>query len=303
MITTTVRMLAIPIKLTVTMTSSEMFVIIAQMLAMISTMATATGWATPFLLVPEVANVDRRHQEKLSAATQQDVFLSDNSPFGMPFWNLRESASEQARRQRIEQGKPGSVCRKTHVRFDTEFTEIPICTASRNYQRRKLEHLAEEDLTPEQLPLVREHVLAKSCICHDLGGDATLRYGIDPNATPAICPGPGIVDFSKIATLEEMVSHIYARAPLPMSPGRPHMFLREIALYAEYLRHEIEWHAVGLLSRSADYFDEFKANLLDGIEYYRGLAQQLDEQQRQRFLDELDVLREAIESILLVAVE
>ncbi len=263
----------------------------------------ATGWATPFLLVPEVANVDQQHLQKLLAATQEDVFLSDHSPFGMPFWNLRNSASEEARRRRIERDKPGSVCHKTHIRFNTEFTEIPICTASRNYQRRKLRHLAEEGLAPDQLPLVREHVLAKSCICHDLGGSATIRYGIDPDAAPAICPGPSIADFSKIATPEEMVSHIYARAPLPMSPDRPHMFIREIALYADYLRDEIERFSSGLLSRPANYFDEFKENLLSGIEYYRGLAQQFVEQQRQRFLDELGVLHEAIESILLVAVE
>ncbi len=151
--------------------------------------------------------------------------------------------------------------------------------------------------------LVREHVLAKSCICHDLGGGATIRYGIDPDATPAVCPGPSIADFSKIATLEEMVSHIYGRAPLPMSPDRPHMFIREIALYADYLRDEIEWCSSGLLSRPANYFDEFKENLLGGIEYYRRLAQQFDEQPRNRILDELRVLHEAIDSILPVTVE
>ena len=260
----------------------------------------ATGWATPFMLVPEVANVDQQHLEKLVAATQEDVFLSDSSPFGMPFWNLRNSASEEARRRRIEQGKPGSTCHKTHVRFNTEFTDIPICTASRNYQRRKLRHLAEEGLAPNQLPLVREYVLAKSCICHDLGGGATINYGIDPDATPAICPGPSIADFSKIATLEEMASHIYARTPLTMRTDRPHMFIREIAIYADYLRDEIEWCSSGLLSRGANYFGEFKENLLSGIEYYRGFAKQLDEQQRQRFLDELRGLNEAIESILVV---
>ena len=137
----------------------------------------------------------------------------------------------------------------------------------------------------------------------DLGGGATIRCGIDPDATPALCPGPSIADFSKVATLEEMVSHIYGRAPLPMNPDRPHMFIREIALYADYLRDETEWYSSGLLSRPANYFDEFKENLLSGIEYYRGFAQQLDEQQRQRFLDELSVLHEAIESILLVTVD
>jgi len=262
-----------------------------------------TGWATPLLLVPEVTNLDEKHLEKLSNATDDDVFLSDSSPFGMPFWNLRDSASEEARRRRIARGKPGSPCYKTHVRFNTEFTEIPICAASRHYQRRKLEHLAEESLTPAQLPLVEEHVLAKSCICHDLGGGATIRYGIDPDATPAVCPGPGIVDFCKIATLEEMVDHISGRAPLPMDPKRPHMFLREIALYIKYLRDEIEFCSTGLLSRTEQYFDEFKSNLLSGIEYYRRLAQRFGKQQRQRFLEELGDLHEALESVLLVAVE
>ncbi len=51
--------------------------------------ADGTGWATPFLLVPEVTNVDDEHLQKLSAASNGDVYLSDSSPFGLPFWNLR----------------------------------------------------------------------------------------------------------------------------------------------------------------------------------------------------------------------
>ncbi len=263
----------------------------------------ATGWATPLLLVPEVVNIDEEHLQKLASATDKEVFLSDNSPFGMPFWNLRNSASEEARRQRIDEGKPGSVCLKTHVRFNTEFTEIPICTGSRNYQRRKLRHLAEEGLTPEQLPLVQEHVLAKSCICHDLSGSATLIHGIDPEATPAVCPGPGIADFSKIATLEEMVSHIYGRQRLPMTPGRPNMFVREIAIYVDYLRDEVQWCSLGLLSRPDEYFNEFKENLLGGINHCRELPQQFDAEEQERFVEELDLLAEAVESILLVTTQ
>ncbi len=277
-----------------------------------------TGWATPFLLVPEVTNVDDEHVAKLAAATHRDVHLSHSSPFGIPFWNLRNSASEQDRRRRIRQDRPGRPCLKGCFRLNTEFTEVSICTASRDYQKRKLPRLPEEGHTAEQSPLVQELVLAKSCICHDLGGGATIRYGIDPDATPAICPGPSIADFSKIATLEEMVDHIYRRAPLPMNPDRPNMFIREIALYADYLRDEIERCSLGLLSRPANYFDEFKENLLSGIEYYRGLAPRLVErrsprlverrsprlveQQRQRFLDDLEVLHQSTESILLVPV-
>ncbi len=60
-----------------------------------------TGWGTPFLLVPEVTNLDCEHRQLLVEATEHDVYLSDSSPLGVPFWNLRQSASEQQRRERI----------------------------------------------------------------------------------------------------------------------------------------------------------------------------------------------------------
>ncbi len=258
-----------------------------------------TGWATPFLLVPEVTNVDEEHLRKLAEATEDEVYLSDASPFGLPFWNLRNSASEEARRKRIREGKPGSACPKGYVKlFNMEFTNMPICTASRDYQRRKLAHLAEEDLSPEQLDAVRESVLAKSCICHDLGGGVALKNGLDPRATPAICCGPNIVNFSKIATLEEMVGHIYGRTSLLTNPNRPHMFVRELALYVDFLRKEIEKSALDLSSYTFKYLCQFKENLLDGIEYYRRLAGQFVEETRHRFVYGLAALREVIDPML-----
>ncbi len=174
-----------------------------------------TGWGTPFLLVPEVTNLDDEHLRKLCAASNGDVYLSDSSPFGLPFWNLRTSASEEARRRRIAENQPGSPCSKGFAKlFNTEFTKTPICTASREYQKLKLEQLEGMDLPEEQRAALREGVLAKSCICHDLAGTATRKNGIDPAATPAVCCGPNIVNFSRIATLEEMVGHIYGRISL-----------------------------------------------------------------------------------------
>jgi hypothetical protein len=155
----------------------------------------ATGWATPFLLVPEVVNLDEVHLKKLIDASSDDVFVSDASPLGVPFWNLRTSASEEARRHRIEAGKAGSLCPKGFVKFNSEFSKHPVCVASRIYQKNKLQHLAKEDLSAKQLSLFREKVFAKSCICHDLAGNATLKNNIDPDATPAVCCGeifPGI---------------------------------------------------------------------------------------------------------------
>jgi hypothetical protein len=264
--------------------------------------ADGTGWATPFLLVPEVTNVDDEHLQKLSAATNGDIYLSDSSPFGLPFWNLRSSASEEARRRRIAEDRPGSLCGKGFIMlFNKEFTPHPICTASRQYQELKLKHLPHEDLTDEQRAFVRESVLNKSCICNDLGGGAMLKNKIDRNATPAICSGPGIVNFSKIATLEEMVGHIYGRVSLLTSSNRPHMFIRELDLYIDYFRDELKKYRLGLSGNTLNYFTEFKENLLAGVDYYRLFADQLVAREREGFLEELEKLQQAINDISLSA--
>ena len=258
-----------------------------------------TGWGTPFLLVPEVTNVDNAHLEKLLSARDGDVYLSDSSPLGIPFWNLRTSASEDKRRQNILEGKPGSPCQKGAARLNTEFTDIPVCPASRVYVTRRLRHLPEEGLSEEQLPLVEQSILNKSCICHDLGGGTTLKYDIDPQATPAICCGPGILDFSKISTLEEMVGHIYGRLSLIANTERPHMFIKELMLYIDHLREEIKKYSLKLSFHTPAYFAKFKKNLLAGIEYYHRLAGELIEKQRDKFLADLRVLRDEIEHIAL----
>ena len=262
-----------------------------------------TGWGTPFLLVPEVTNVDDEHLEKLRAVSDGDVYLSDSSPFGIPFWNLRTSASEEARRRRIADGCPGSVCTRGYVKlFNTEFTSRPICTASRQYQQLKLRELEQNDMNEQQREEARRSILAKSCICHDLAGAATLKHGIDPEATSAVCCGPNITCFSKIATLEEMVGHIYGRTSLMADPNRPHVFLRELALYIDYLRGELKQYELGFSSNTPDYFREFKENLADGIDYYRRMAQTSFAHEGDRFLKELQSLRETLDAIVLASV-
>jgi hypothetical protein len=260
--------------------------------------ADGTGWATPFLLVPEVTNVDADHLEKLRAVTDGDVYLSDSSPFGMPFWNLCSSASEEARRRRIAEGKPGSPCSKGFVRlFNTEFTAQPICTASRQYQRLKLEQIAREDLSDDDRAAARQRVLDKSCICHDLAGGATLKHGVDPAATPAICCGPNIVNFSKIATLEEMVGHIYGRTSLLTNPDRPHMLLRELDLYIDYLRRELDNRRLGLSANTPHYFREFRENLLAGIDHCRRLADRFVAEEKTQFLSQLAELHKKLNAV------
>ena len=257
-----------------------------------------TGWGTPFLLVPEVTNLDNDHREKLARATAGDVYLSDQSPLGVPFWSLRNSAAEEAHRRRISANKPGSPCQKGYAATNFEFSSIPICSASRTYQRQKLAQLSERTSSSGELDHCKNEVLVKSCICHDLAGSATLTNGIDENANPAVCCGPNIVNFTRVVSLEEMVGHIYGRLSLLTNSDRPHMFIREISLYVDYLRGELQKTSEELLSKATDRFQEFKKNLISGIEYYQDLAEQFSQEHREKFLQDLDTLFEEIQSVL-----
>lgn len=257
------------------------------------------GWGTPFLLVPEATFMDEHSLKMAMAATEDDVFLSDASPLGVPFWSLRHSASENARRERIKEGKPGSLCPKGFVGFSTEFTTRPICLGARSYIKQKLEALKTENHPPKILAKIKERVLAKGCVCHDLGGSATIPTGIDPIATSAVCTGPGIVDFSEIATLEDMVSHIYGRLSLITSTNRPHVFIKELGLYVEYLRKEIDNFPMGLATNNASFLDGMRDNLFKGIEYYKTLSSQLVDDCRDAFLEELQNMQTALEPLVL----
>ncbi|MCK5269402.1 MAG: hypothetical protein KAJ46_01405 [Sedimentisphaerales bacterium] len=257
----------------------------------------STGWCTPFMLVPEVANVDEEHLKKLAAATDKDVRLTDGSPLSILYWNLLNSSSEMARTSRIRDGRPGAPCPKKHAVTNTEFTKIPICTASRAYQKLKLEHLPSEGFSDSQLAVVKEDILARACICHELGGSVKIMHGIEPTATSTICCGPGITDFSKVASLEDMAGHIYGRLSLMTNPERPHMFIRELKLYIDNFRRETERYSLELSARAPKYFNEVRDNLLEGIEYYRRLAGDFTEETRIKFLNDLETLRNELEGI------
>ena len=262
--------------------------------------ADGTGWATPFLLVPEVVNIDDAHLEKLLAATEDDIYLSGSSPLGVPFWNLRTSASEEARRRRIREGKPGSACPKGHLASNTEFTTAPVCAAARVFQKVKLAQIEDEEHPEHVFAALKDWTLEKSCICHDLAGGATVTNGIDSEATTAVCAGPNIVNFSKAATLDEMAGHIYGRLSLIANPNRPHMFVKELMIYADFLRRMIEEMPAGPINCTPKYIHEFAENLLDGVAYYRRLAERFVEDQRDRFLADLETLEERVKTLALV---
>jgi len=235
-----------------------------------------TGWATPFMFVPEVTCVDDAHLERLCAAGSGDIYLSNASPMGIPFWNLRDSGSERSRRERIAAGKPGSACPKGFIRIDTEFTERPLCRASRAYQQLKLAALDRTEPDAARRAALREEVQAKSCICHHLGGGALAKYGIDRAVPPALCPGPGAAEFDRVLTLAELVGHIYGRGSvLANAVDRSHVFLREAALYVDYLRGQVEAHTAGIQPMTGDAFDAFAKAVQAGLDYCRAHAAEL----------------------------
>lgn len=229
-----------------------------------------TGWGTPFLLCPEATTVDENTLDLLTRSKEKDVVLSKASPLGVGFNYLKGTTAETERQNRIEKEKPGSPCTEKLLVSNTEFTKTPICTASRKYQRLKLKNLEAQDLPKSEYQRQREEVLAKECLCVGLSNSAAINYKVpflkkQPAVT--ICPGPNIVNFSKIASLREMTDHIYGRKKMVQPENRPSMFIRELQLYIDFLKNEIAQTFQPSL-RAIKNWQGFCNNLLAGIEHY-----------------------------------
>ena len=257
-----------------------------------------TGWGSPFLFVPEVVNIDAENLARLKAAGEEDIDLSGASPLGVPFWSLRTSSSEESRRRRLAEGKPGSRCPKGYLVANSEFTAAPICTASRGFQRRKLEQIERSDLSDREKARARESVVAKACICHDLAGSATVPMEIDPEATTAVCCGPDAAYFNQETTLDGMVDHIYGRASLPLVPERPHMLLKELSLHLECLRRDIARQAEAPSDRLAKAIGDCRENLQQGVQHYRELAGEMVATRRAAFRERLEGLQRELAELL-----
>jgi len=155
----------------------------------------------PFLLVPEATNVDEATRARLAAAGGDDFYISDASPLGVAFNNLRGSSSEDLIRRRVREGRPGSPCAKKYLVSNTEFTSEPICTASRQYQSLKIKQLQSMDLPAEEVDFRIQKVMEKSCLCEDLASSPFAGSATDdPRHSPAVavCPGPNLAFFSAL---------------------------------------------------------------------------------------------------------
>jgi len=198
----------------------------------------STGWGSPFLLVPEATCVDVTTSILLENAEEEDLYLSNVSPLGVPFNNIRGSGSELHTRELADKGKPGSKCPKGYLVSNTEFTENPICTASAQYQLLKINQIEESDADREEKEKHKNRVMEKTCLCTNLGTGSLIRLGIQKPSygRQAICPGPNIAWFNRSYKLEEMVDHIYGRAESLVPEHRPHMFAKELVMYVDYIK-------------------------------------------------------------------
>jgi hypothetical protein len=239
-----------------------------------------TGWGSPFLLVPEATNVEDHTLQQLATAKKEDYFLSRASPLGVAFNNFRPSTSEEQRKQRIRKNRPGSPCYKKFLATNTEFTATPICTASRQYQDLKIKQLKAKGLPADQLQAELDSITSKDCLCEGLSVSVYLKNNIPVahNLTAVtICPGPNLAYFSGVFSLKQMVDHIYGKVNILNALPRPNMFVNEIQLYIDYLK-------------TINVKQQFRDNLLEGIEYYKKLLPSFKRETKQYLKEMLDQL-------------
>ncbi len=236
--------------------------------------ADSVGWGTPFLLVPEATTVDKKTMDLLSGAVEKDLYLSKISPLGVPFNSVRGNSKDIEKINLAAAGKPGSPCPKTYLKFNTEFTDKPICTASRQYQNKKIEELNSLNLSEPEKQKRYSKIIEKTCLCVGLATSALVDKDVadkvDGEAV-TVCPGPNMAYFSKTVSLKEMINHIYGRANVILRKDRPNMFIKELMLYVNYLKEKIDEEHKPLSDKQLKYFLSFQNNLFDGIRYYKEL--------------------------------
>jgi hypothetical protein len=238
----------------------------------------ATGWGSPFLLVPEVTNVDEQTLQQLANAKKEDYYLSNASPLGVLFNNFRHSGAEKERLKRIAAGKPGSPCTKKYLCNNTEFTEDAICTASSKYQKLKIGQLKASGLSDTEYREAFEQITEKLCLCEGLCASSYIKTNTlkaKESGAAAICPGPNLAFFNQIYSLDDMVKHIYGSVNLLDKIQRPHVFVNELNLYIDYLQAQVQLYLKQINDKKKNNLKTFKDQLEKGISYYKDLFNQL----------------------------
>jgi len=232
----------------------------------------SVGWATPFMLVPEVISIDKETMNLLAKGKEEDYYFSGLSPLGVPFNSIRGASMSLQRLGLAKDGKAGKPCTKGFLRYNTEYTEKPICTSSRQYQTKKLKELDELNLSGADFKKAYNKIIEPECLCVGLGASTLMSKAIDvkPTDKVTVCPGPNLAYFSKISTLKEMVDHIYGRINLLDKGYRPHMFLKELNMYLDIFKERMDEFKKNIDDvKEKRNLVKYQKNLFAGITYYR----------------------------------
>ena len=121
-----------------------------------------------------------------------------------------------------------------------------------------------------------EEITEKDCLCEGLSSSVLLKNNIPVDhhlEAVTICPGPNLAYFSKVFSLEDMVSHIYGRKNILSGNTRPHMFIAELYLYIDYLKEQLKEDTMnGQIFQKKKYYASFFQNLRKGITYYNNIT-------------------------------
>lgn len=97
-----------------------------------------------------------------------------------------------------------------------------------------------------------------------------------------------------------MVGHIYNRSNLVTDHNRPNMFINELEMYIDYLKKKIDGTTAPIADKQRKYFESFKSNLAEGVNYYsETFAPFLEKfgRSKEQFLEQLEDLKQRLERV------
>lgn len=234
----------------------------------------SVGWGSPFLLVPEATTVDKDTLDVLAKAKEEDLYLSNISPLGVPFNSVKGVSNDAYKQSKLENDNIGSPCPKKFLALNRDSDGKSICTASKKFQDAEVDKLKEENLSKEAYNQKFNKITEKSCLCIGLANAGLIEHNIeskDKKAGVLVCPGPNIAYFDKQVSLKNMVQHIYGKAINLTPTNRPNMFVKELEMYVKYFNEKLEEFKINPDRKQKKYLTKFDKNIHEGIAYYKNL--------------------------------
>ncbi|WP_445711387.1 hypothetical protein [Flavobacterium sp.] len=261
----------------------------------------SVGWGSPFLLVPEATSLDIETRELLANAKENDFYLSNISPLGVPFNSIKGVSNDFWKEKRINDNKAGSSCPKKFLALNKQYDDVGLCTASKKYQDIKLSELEESknQLSNTAFSKQKAIITDKACLCVGLANASYLENNMEIKGQQqgvVICPGPNLAYFNKEVSLKEMVQHIYGNTTILKDINRPNVFINELKMYVDYFVNEVNVYTTAITNAQLKKVNSFKNNILEGIEYYKNTFSKTTffKMEREAVLNELENYKEQL---------